>query len=95
MVVRMVPCEIAAAEGARVIHVPVRGYGAALIAGSTARAGTYVLMADADDSYEFGHLPRFLKALDSGSDLVMAIAFAVKSSPEPCHPCTATSAIRS
>ena len=44
--------EIAAAEGARVISVPVRGYGAALIAGIESARGNYVLMADADDSYE-------------------------------------------
>ena len=49
--------EIAAAEGARVINVPVRGYGAALVAGIEGARGNYVLMADADDSYEFGHLP--------------------------------------
>jgi glycosyltransferase involved in cell wall biosynthesis len=63
--------EIATAEGARVIHVPVRGYGAALIAGFEGARGEYVLMADADDSYEFSHLPRFLDALNAGSDLVM------------------------
>ena len=67
--------EIAAAEGARVIYVPVRGYGAALIAGIEGAYGNYVLMADADDSYEFGHLPRFVAALDAGSDLVVGNRF--------------------
>src|ERR1700738_903440 len=67
--------EIAAAEGARIINVPVRGYGAALLAGIEGAHGKYVLMADADDSYEFGHLPRFLENLKAGSDLVMGNRF--------------------
>jgi glycosyltransferase involved in cell wall biosynthesis len=67
--------EIAAAEGARVLNVPVRGYGAALLAGIEGARGRYILMADADDSYEFSHLPRFLEALDAGSDLVMGNRF--------------------
>jgi glycosyltransferase involved in cell wall biosynthesis len=67
--------EIAVAEGACVINVPVRGYGAALLAGFEGARGKYVLMADADDSYDFSHLPRFLLALESGSDLVMGNRF--------------------
>jgi glycosyltransferase involved in cell wall biosynthesis len=67
--------EIAAAEGARVINVPIRGYGAALIAGIEGARGKYVLMADADDSYEFAHLPRFIDALNAGSDLVIGNRF--------------------
>jgi glycosyltransferase involved in cell wall biosynthesis len=66
---------IAVAEGARVVPVPVRGYGAALIAGILAAEGKYILMADADDSYDFSHLPRFVEALDSGKDLVMGNRF--------------------
>jgi glycosyltransferase involved in cell wall biosynthesis len=66
---------IAIAEGARVIPVPVRGYGAALIAGIQSAEGKYILMADADDSYDFGHLPRFVAALDTGKDLVMGNRF--------------------
>ena len=66
---------IAVAEGARVIPVPVRGYGAALIAGIQGAEGKYILMADADDSYDFGHLPRFVEALDSGKELVMGNRF--------------------
>lgn len=66
---------IAAAEGARVIDVPARGYGAALIAGIEAAYGKYVLMADADASYHFEHLPRFLPLLDQGFDLVMGNRF--------------------
>ena len=67
--------EIAAREGARVISAPLRGYGAALLAGIDSAAGEYVLMADADDSYDFSHLSRFLGALTSGSDLVMGNRF--------------------
>jgi glycosyltransferase involved in cell wall biosynthesis len=68
--------EIAAAEGARVVNVSTRGYGAALIAGIEAARGKYVMMADADASYHFEHLPRFLPLLDEGYDLVMGNRFA-------------------
>lgn len=67
--------EIAVREGARVVHVPVRGYGAALMAGINEARGSYILMADADDSYDFSHLPRFVAALDSGAELVMGNRF--------------------
>ena len=67
---------IALEHGARVIPVPVRGYGAALNAGIVAAHGTYVLMADADDSYDFAHIPRFLAKLREGDDLVMGNRFA-------------------
>ena len=67
---------IAAAHGARVVAVPVRGYGAALDAGVQAAQGTYVLMADADDSYNFSHIPRFLAELRNGAELVMGNRFA-------------------
>src|SRR5271170_3725796 len=50
---------IAVEEGARLVHVPIRGYGAALTAGVAAAHGKYVLMADADDSYNFFDLPKF------------------------------------
>lgn len=68
--------QIAHDHGARVVPVPMRGYGAALNAGITAARGTYVVMADADDSYEFAHLPRFLAKLREGNDLVMGNRFA-------------------
>lgn len=73
--------DIAEREGARVIHVPVRGYGAALQAGIKAARGRYVLMADADDSYHFEHLPRFIAALNGGADLVMGNRFAGQIEP--------------
>jgi glycosyltransferase involved in cell wall biosynthesis len=66
---------IAIREGARVVNVPVRGYGAALMAGITSARGEYILMGDADDSYDFSHLPRFIKALDGGADVVMGNRF--------------------
>jgi glycosyltransferase involved in cell wall biosynthesis len=66
---------IATREGARVVNVNTRGYGAALMAGIEAATGEYVLMADADDSYDFSHLPRFMNALDRGADLVMGNRF--------------------
>jgi len=68
--------EIARAEGARVVDVAIRGYGAALIGGIEAARGKYVMMADADASYHFEHLPRFLPKLDEGYDLVMGNRFA-------------------
>ncbi|HEY5380612.1 MAG TPA: glycosyltransferase family 2 protein [Acidobacteriaceae bacterium] len=67
--------EIALAHGARVVPVPLRGYGAALNAGIQAAHGKYVLMGDADDSYEFAHIPRFLAELRGGADLVMGNRF--------------------
>ena len=66
---------IAESEGARVVHIAERGYGAALIGGITAAKGTYVAMADADDSYDFGTLGPFLDRLRLGDDLVMGNRF--------------------
>ena len=57
--------------GARVIPVEERGYGAALMAGITQATGTYVIMADADDSYDFTAIFPFVTKLREGSDLVM------------------------
>ena len=61
---------IARELGARVIDVTERGYGAALMGGIAAARGTYVIMGDADDSYDFGEIPRFLERLRDGYDLV-------------------------
>lgn len=66
---------IAIRSGARVVDVPIRGYGAALMAGIEAARAPYVLMADADDSYEFAHLPRFMDELRNGAELVMGNRF--------------------
>jgi glycosyltransferase involved in cell wall biosynthesis len=78
--------KIAADEGARVVNVPTRGYGAALIAGIEAARGKYVLMADADASYHFEHLPRFLPKLDEGYDLVMGNRFSGSIEPGAMPP---------
>jgi len=67
--------DIARAAGARVIDVPRRGYGAALAAGIEAAQGTYVLMADADDSYALEDIGGFLAELRGGADLVMGNRF--------------------
>lgn len=67
--------QIANALGARIVHVPERGYGAALIGGIEAARGEYVAMGDADDSYDFGGLMPFVKTLREGADLVMGNRF--------------------
>lgn len=68
--------DIARGAGARVVDVPVRGYGAALQAGIRAARGEYVIMADADDSYALEDLGPFVAGLDAGADLVMGNRFA-------------------
>lgn len=67
--------EIARRCGARVVDVAERGYGAALIGGCQAAEGTYVIMGDADDSYDFLHLDPFVEKLREGYDLVMGNRF--------------------
>jgi hypothetical protein len=67
---------IAESHGARVVHVAIRGYGAALQAGIEAARGRYVVMADADDSYDLAGLGPFLAKLRDGYDLVMGNRFA-------------------
>jgi glycosyltransferase involved in cell wall biosynthesis len=62
---------LATAAGARVVHEPRRGYGSAYLAGFAAARGKYVIMADADLTYDFGDIPRFLVELEAGADLVM------------------------
>jgi glycosyltransferase involved in cell wall biosynthesis len=66
---------IAREEGARVVDVPTRGYGSALRAGTLASRGAYVVMGDADDSYDFGDVPAFVEKLRSGYDLVIGNRF--------------------
>ena len=67
--------ELARAAGARVIHVAEKGYGAALRAGIEAARGRFIVMGDADDSYEFEDVPRFLARLRAGDELVMGSRF--------------------
>ncbi len=66
---------MAEALGARVIDVPVKGYGAALGAGIEAARGRYVIMGDSDDSYDFSRLDAFVEKLREGADLVMGNRF--------------------
>ena len=67
--------QIAADLGARVVPVAVRGYGAALLGGVAAARGMYVVVGDADDSYDFADLGPFLAKLREGNDLVMGNRF--------------------
>jgi glycosyltransferase involved in cell wall biosynthesis len=61
---------IARAAGARVVPVADKGYGAALMGGISAARGRFVIMGDADDSYDFGELPKFVERLRGGDELV-------------------------
>jgi glycosyltransferase involved in cell wall biosynthesis len=66
---------LAERAGARVIEVAQRGYGAALAAGIAAARGRFVIMGDADDSYDFGRLEGFIEKLRQGYPLVMGNRF--------------------
>ncbi len=67
--------EIGERLGAYVIHVAAKGYGNALMGGIAAARGKYVVMGDADASYDFAHIPRFVQPLREGADLVMGNRF--------------------
>ena len=67
---------LAEAEGARVVPIRDKGYGNALMGGIVAARGTYVIMGDADDSYDFTNLMPFVTELRKGADLVMGNRFA-------------------
>ena len=67
--------EVAASLGVRVVPVVDKGYGSALMGGIAAAHGRYVIMGDADCSYDFGDIPRFLEKLRAGNDLVMGNRF--------------------
>ncbi len=62
---------LAEAAGARVIHEPRRGYGSAYLAGFAAARGEYIVMLDADLTYPFEVIPKFVGELDGGAELVM------------------------
>jgi hypothetical protein len=62
--------DLAHQAGARVVPVPTRGYGAALMAGIAAARGRFIVMGDADESYDFAEIPRFLAQLRGGAELV-------------------------
>jgi glycosyltransferase involved in cell wall biosynthesis len=63
--------QLAEDAGARVIHEPRRGYGSAYLAGMGAATGEYIVMADADLTYDFADIPKFVEPLEQGADLVM------------------------
>jgi len=63
--------ELAHKAGARVVEEPHRGYGSAYLAGFGADKGRYIVMADADLTYDFAEIPRFVAALEQGAELVM------------------------
>jgi hypothetical protein len=67
---------LAVEYGARLVRAPIRGYGGALMAGIDAAQGEYVIMADADDSYDLAHLGPFIEKLREGHDVVMGNRFA-------------------
>jgi glycosyltransferase involved in cell wall biosynthesis len=67
--------EIARSLGARIVDVPRKGYGAALMGGFEAAKGRFVVMGDADASYDFGNLAPFVERLRAGDDLVMGNRF--------------------
>ncbi len=73
--------DLSEAHGARVIHVPQKGYGAALIAGINNAKSQYIIMADADGSYDFLNLMPFVEKLRNGYDLVMGNRFAGEIKP--------------
>jgi glycosyltransferase involved in cell wall biosynthesis len=62
---------LARLAGARVVDEPRRGYGSAYLAGFAAARGDYIVMIDADLTYDFEEIPRFVRTLDEGAELVM------------------------
>ncbi|MEJ7699103.1 MAG: glycosyltransferase family 2 protein [Pyrinomonadaceae bacterium] len=68
--------EIARGLGARVVNVKEKGYGSALMGGISAARGKFVIMGDADDSYDFLEIPKFVAKLREGYDLVQGLQIA-------------------
>src|SRR5207302_957941 len=67
--------ERAAAAGAEIVHEPRRGYGSAYLAGLARARGRYVVLADADDTYDVTRLAELLEPLRKGADLVLGSPF--------------------
>lgn len=67
--------EIAQAQGARVVNIEAKGYGSALMGGILAARGRFIIMGDADDSYDFANLNPFIEKLREGYDLVLGNRF--------------------
>ena len=68
--------QIAETHGARVVHVAARGYGNALRAGIESAQGAFIIMGDADDSYDFSEVPKFVAKWREGYEFVMGNRFA-------------------
>src|SRR5207244_7101158 len=73
--------EIAQAHGARVVHATAKGYGNALRKGIEEARGHFIIMGDADDSYDFTQVPAFVSKWREGNDLVMGNRFAGSIAP--------------
>src|SRR5262249_24767403 len=67
--------DIAREQGARVVNVARKGYGSALQGGIAAARGEFIIMGDADNSYDFAHLEPFVEKLRQGDELVMGNRF--------------------
>jgi hypothetical protein len=78
--------QIAEEHGARVIRVAERGYGVALRAGIAGARGPFIIMGDADDSYDFADVPRFVEKLREGNDIVMGNRFSGEIKPGAMPP---------
>jgi len=79
--------EIAESHGARVVHVKQRGYGAALQAGIASARGEFIIMGDADDSYDFSEVPKFVEKWREGYEVVLGNRFrgGIKPGAMPWH----------
>jgi glycosyltransferase involved in cell wall biosynthesis len=73
--------EIAEEHGARVVHTEIKGYGNALRKGIQEARGSFVIMGDADDSYDFREVPKFIEKWKAGYELVMGNRFAGEIKP--------------
>ena len=63
--------DLARNAGAKVVDEPRRGYGSAYLAGLDAAQGDYIVMVDADLTYDFGEIPAFVRELEAGADVVI------------------------
>jgi len=79
--------DIASAHGARVVSVEMKGYGHALRGGIEAACGEFIIMGDADDSYDFSEIPRFISKLHEGYEVVIGNRFTgeIKPGAMPWH----------
>ncbi len=67
--------DVARAKGARIVPVSTKGYGYALRTGIEAARGEFIIMGDADDTYDFSEIPRFVQSWRDGYDVVMGNRF--------------------